>query len=333
LSVSAPADDTQRRAAEPRAANISVDFESIYYYSETLGLGHPDRDAGFERIVERFLDLFAELNVAATFFIVGDDIRSNKLPAPMLRRMVAAGHELANHTMTHPFNLSHLPRARKEEEVAGTARLIEDATGQRVVGFRAPCLDVDEEIVEIIEAHGYAYESSVLPFYLKQMQEVAYGLITRGQFRSTGAWQNSFASGDPYVPARDRLHRRAFRQPSRRLIEVPIATVPFVRFPFYSTIHFAFGRAVFDASYAIVRRMRRWFTYELHSIDLAGCAEDGLQARYPGIQGHPCLRQSVVENAGFLRYAIRRFQEDYPLKTMRDLVDGWRQHANLPAAG
>jgi peptidoglycan/xylan/chitin deacetylase (PgdA/CDA1 family) len=104
-----------RSAAEPRVANISIDFESIHYYSKTLGLGHPDRDRDYGRIVDRFLDLFAELGVAATFFIVGDDIRLNKLSPSMLRRMVAAGHELANHTMTHPFNLSHLPRARKEE--------------------------------------------------------------------------------------------------------------------------------------------------------------------------------------------------------------------------
>jgi hypothetical protein len=315
--------------AVARAANISVDFESIHYYSKTLGFDYPDSDEDFERIVDRFLELFAELGVAATFFIVGHDIRLNKLTPPALRRMAAAGHELANHTMTHPFNLSSLPRARKQDEVLAAGKLIEDATGQRVVGFRAPCLDVDEELVDILETNGYAYESSVLPFYLKQLQELAYGLITRGRFRSTGAWQNSFASADPYVPAAGRLHRRG----SRSITEVPIATVPFVRFPFYSTIHFAFGRRVFDASYALVRRSRRCFTYELHSIDLAGCVEDGLSRRYPGIERHPCLRQSLRENTSFLRYAIGRFREDYPLKTLRDMVGGWRSRADLPAAG
>jgi len=317
-----------RSAAEPRAANISIDFESIHYYSKTLGLSHPDQDRDYDRIVDRFLDLFAELGVAATFFIVGDDIRLNKLSPSTLRRMVAAGHELANHTMTHPFNLSHLPRARKEEEVVCTGRLIEDATGQRVVGFRAPCLDVDEDIVDIIEAHGYWYESSVLPFYFKQLQELAYGVLTRGQFRSTGAWQNSFASGEPYVPAQGALHKRG----SRAITEVPIATVPFVRFPFYSTIHFALGKAVFDASYALLRRRRKVFTYELHSIDLAGCAEDGLQTLYPGIERHPCLKHTVRHNTDFLRYVIGRFQQDYPLKTMREMVGGWRGHASLSAA-
>src|SRR5262245_47555055 len=312
-----------------KLANISIDFESLYHYSETLGLNHPDRDRDYERITERFLELFAELGVRATFFMVGDDIRQKKLSPEILRRMVAAGHELANHTTTHPDNLSRLSKAQKEEEIVATGRLIESATGQRVVGFRAPCLDVDEDVVDILEQHGYWYESSVLPFYFKQLQEFAYGLICRGRFRSTGAWQNSFAPGDPYVPAHGRLHRRGKRQ----LIEIPIATVPVLRLPFYSTIHFAFGKAAFDASYALLRRGRDRFTYELHSIDLADCAEDRLTEAYPGIERHPCLKQPASENAAFLRYAIRRFQEDYRLSTLREMVAALRPDANLLLAG
>lgn len=325
-----------------KVANISVDFESIYYYSETLGLGHPDRDADYERITDRFLELFGALGVRATFFMVGDDIRKKKLSPEILRRMVAAGHELGNHTMTHPHNFSRLSAARKEDEIAGTGRLLEGITGERVVGFRAPCLDVDEEVVDVLERHGYLYESSVLPFYLKQVQELAYGVICRGRFRRTGAWQNSFAPGDPYVPENGQLHRRSVgssqngssaSRRARALVEVPIATVPLIRMPFYSTIHFALGKASFDASYALVRRGRPHFTYELHSIDLADCREDGLTDRYPGIDRHPCLKRSAPQNAAFLRYVIGRFRQDYELTTMRDMVEQLRPDASLLRAG
>jgi len=312
-----------------RLANISVDFESIYHYSETLGLHHPDRDQDYDRIVDRFLDLFSETGVRATFFMVGDDVRSKKVMPDLLRRMVAAGHELANHTMTHPHNLSRLPSARKEEEIVATGRLLESITGQRVVGFRAPCLDVDEEIVDILERHGYWYESSVLPFYLKQAHAALIGLIAKGRFRSTGAWQNSFAPGNPYTPRQGKLHRRG----TRSITEIPIATVPILRLPFYSTIHFALGRKSFDASYALVRRGRPQFTYELHSIDLADCGPDGLTERYPGIERHPCLKRPVSENRAFLVHAIRRFQQDYTLTTMREMVGALRPDANLLLAG
>jgi peptidoglycan/xylan/chitin deacetylase (PgdA/CDA1 family) len=325
--LTSTAESEQRRPAEPRVANISIDFESVYYYSVTLGLKHPDRDRDYDRIVDRFLELFAELDVPATFFLVGDDIRAGKLTRPMLRRMVAAGHELANHTLTHPHNLSTLSPDAKEHEVSCTGKLIEDATGQRVVGFRAPCLDIDEVMVDIIERLGYTYESSVLPFYLKQVQEFTYGLLCHGRFRSTGSWQNSFAPGDPYVPAQGRLHARG----SRKITEVPIATLPIVRVPFYSTIHFAFGRRSFDASYTLLRR-RRAFTYELHSIDLAGRDDHDVVDRYPGIDRHPCLRYTVAENREFLRYAIRRFKQDYRLATLRDLVAEVGPDASLLSA-
>jgi len=44
----------------------------------------------------------------------------HKLTPAVLRRMVAAGHELANHTMTHPHNLSALSPAAKEAEIDRT---------------------------------------------------------------------------------------------------------------------------------------------------------------------------------------------------------------------
>ena len=109
--------------------------------------------------------------------------------------------------------------------------------------------------------------------------------------------------------------------------------MPFLRLPFYSTIHFALGRKSFDASYALVRRGLSHFTYELHSIDLADCGPDGLSDRYPGIERHPCLRRPASENRAFLAYAIRRFQHDYTLTTMREMVGALRPDANLLLAG
>src|SRR4029079_10298603 len=70
--------DATLKTAPLKLANISIDFESLYHYSETLGLKHPDRDRDYERVVDRFLDLFAELGVRATFFMVGADIRLKK---------------------------------------------------------------------------------------------------------------------------------------------------------------------------------------------------------------------------------------------------------------
>jgi hypothetical protein len=58
-----------------------------------------------------------------------------------------------------------------------------------------------------------------------------------------------------------------------------------------------------------------------------------LRLRYPGIERHPCLKQPVAKNRDFLLYAIRRFQQDYTLTTMREMVETLRPDANLLLAG
>ncbi len=71
------------------------------------------------------LDALAELHVKATFFVLGAEV--DKHPA-LVRRMVAEGHELGNHTYTHRY----LPLARSKnvmKELAATDRAIAQATG------------------------------------------------------------------------------------------------------------------------------------------------------------------------------------------------------------
>ncbi len=297
-----------------RMANISIDFESIFYYADTLGLGHPDQDKDYDRVVHRYLELFHQLGVKATFFLVGNDIKSGKLAPTLVRLMAESGHEMANHTVTHPHNFAQLSLKEKEREIVGNQRLIEDITGERVVGFRAPCFDVDEEIVDILVNQEYLYDSSVYPCFLKPLQELGYYLLCRGKSRGTGSWKYGFAPGNPYSPDSS-LHRRG----NKKIIEIPIATVPFLRLPFYSTVHFALGGRFFGLCYSALRT-RSVFTYELHSIDLAGYEEDRLDILYPGIERHPSMQLSLSQKVEMLKYAITQFQGDYKLVTMREMA-------------
>jgi peptidoglycan-N-acetylglucosamine deacetylase len=82
----------------------------------------------------RLLDILAEYEVRATFFLIGRFVRQH--PA-IVRALTAAGHTVGNHTMTHPVLLWERP-ARVREELAGCNAAIEDATGEAVRFFRPP---------------------------------------------------------------------------------------------------------------------------------------------------------------------------------------------------
>ncbi len=72
------------------------------------------------------LDVLAEANAPATFFLLGDAV---EMHPDVVTRMAAEGHELGNHTYCHRY----LPLARSrsvERELARTDRAIADATGQ-----------------------------------------------------------------------------------------------------------------------------------------------------------------------------------------------------------
>ena len=132
-------------------------FETVIDRSDWDQLEHR-----VERNTEAVLALFDEAGIKATFFILG--WVAERYPA-LMRRIAAAGHEIANHGYDHArvFTLSpdqfraDLDRSRK---------LLEDSSGQKVIGYRAPSFSIDQRTPwahEILAEQGYAYSSSVAP--------------------------------------------------------------------------------------------------------------------------------------------------------------------------
>jgi peptidoglycan/xylan/chitin deacetylase (PgdA/CDA1 family) len=83
---------------------------------------------------QQLLDLLAEHGIHATFFLLGGFARQRP---DLVRSIAAAGHQIGNHSMTHPVLLLRSPR-RVRAELQGCNAALEDALGQRVRWFRPP---------------------------------------------------------------------------------------------------------------------------------------------------------------------------------------------------
>jgi len=82
----------------------------------------------------RILDILKAKKVPATFFVIGE----NTLPErAILRRELAEGHEVGNHTYTHP-NLGQSTARSTRLELNANQRLFEAFTGRSMTLFRAP---------------------------------------------------------------------------------------------------------------------------------------------------------------------------------------------------
>ncbi len=91
-------------------------------------------DGPDDRWTDDILDTLKALDVKATFFVVGQNVE--KYP-DAVRRMVAEGHEVGNHTFTHP-NMAQVGKRRVRLELNATERAIEAVTGRSSRLFRAP---------------------------------------------------------------------------------------------------------------------------------------------------------------------------------------------------
>lgn len=80
----------------------------------------------------RVLDALAAEQVKATFFLIGRNARANP---EMTRRIAAAGHTLANHTMNHPWTMRERTTANGLREIAEGEDAIQQAAGQRIARF------------------------------------------------------------------------------------------------------------------------------------------------------------------------------------------------------
>ncbi len=93
-------------------------------------------DAGYENgYTEKLLDIMREQEVPATFFLVGHYLKQNP---ELVKRMVAEGHMVANHTYSHPdmTSLSYLENFR--DELEGIETLYHEITGEKLKKFYRP---------------------------------------------------------------------------------------------------------------------------------------------------------------------------------------------------
>jgi peptidoglycan/xylan/chitin deacetylase (PgdA/CDA1 family) len=106
--------------------------------------------------VPRMLQTLREHNVHVTFFLTGAWIKENP---DLAMQIVADGHEIANHTFTHP-DLTKLDEASIRKELADTEALMQQTTGATTRPlFRPPFGAYDQRVLRIVQSEGY------LPIY------------------------------------------------------------------------------------------------------------------------------------------------------------------------
>lgn len=145
---------------------FSVDVEDWFHILDLESAPAVEEWAALPSRVEknfmRLLDLFSEAGCTVTCFFLG--WVAERFPH-LVREAQRRGHEIASHGYAHRLVFG-LNREEFFEDAAVSRKILEDLTGEPVIGYRAAGFSITENTgwfaEKLIEA-GYLYDSSVFP--------------------------------------------------------------------------------------------------------------------------------------------------------------------------
>lgn len=111
-------------------------------------------DAGYENgFTPGILDVLKKHQAKACFFLVGNFLKTEP---ELVRRMIAEGHTVGNHTMTHPDMASIADEASFRRELSELEALYQETTGQEMAKlYRPPQGKYSKENLEMAQKMGY----------------------------------------------------------------------------------------------------------------------------------------------------------------------------------
>lgn len=138
----------------PANADTLKKYDAVYLGDTERKVLYLTFDAGYENgCTAQILDVLKAHNAPAAFFLVGNYIEKN---ADLVRRMVAEGHTVGNHTMHH-YNMSKLDSMETfSKELTDLEALFQSVTGKEMAKFYRPPQGIySQKNLEMAQELGY----------------------------------------------------------------------------------------------------------------------------------------------------------------------------------
>lgn len=279
-------------------ASLSLDLDNKWSYLKTHG------DAAWERlpsyldvVVPRVLSFLRQRALRISFFIVGQDaaVAANRT---LLQDIAGEGHEIASHSFAHDPWLHLYSDEQLETDLRNAEESIEQATGIRPVGFRGPGFSLSSATLRLLASRGYEYDATVFPNLLNPLARAYFFATSRltpaeRERRKAlfGSWSEALK---PVRPFRWDLGER-------RLLEVPVTTMPVMKLPFHLSylIYLArFSRLAAAGYFAVALRLCRMTgsapSILLHPLDFLGVEDCPDLSFFPGMTMPASWKLSVA---------------------------------------
>lgn len=212
------------------------------------------KDPTYKLVDERLIGRLENAGIKVILFAVGKDLESTG-NREYLKKWSRAGHEIGNHSYSHPLNLGSLTGREIEIEIKKTDVLIKEITGYKPRSFNAPGWAESFAIDRVLLSLDYKVDYSpfqswwIYPLLLKQWWSL------RGRPEAKTVW--------------GRRERREQRSVASR----PLPIVRILRIPVWHTGWFIFGEKIFPRLLKSAVKENPEFYYLMHPADVIGSGD------------------------------------------------------------
>lgn len=138
-------------------------------------------DGPWNKTTEQILDILEKYNVKATFFVVGQHLNKHQ---EIGKKIVEAGHVIANHTWNHPAQKSKINENRIKSEIGRTAKLIYEITGKNTKLFRPPGGFLDNGLANYAKENKHTvvlWSTDSKDWYERSAQEITKKVLNKSR--------------------------------------------------------------------------------------------------------------------------------------------------------
>jgi polysaccharide deacetylase family protein (PEP-CTERM system associated) len=265
---------------------LTIDFEDWY---QGLEIPYSEWDKFEDRVEfagQKLLQILEEENSKATFFILG--YVAEKFPG-LVSDIKKAGHEIGTHGFSHTLIYTQTPELYREEMTRAIG-FLEDQTGEKVVGHRAPFFSITKDslwALDILGELGIKYDSSIFP-----VLNYRYGIAGAPRF--------------PYEIKRDNFTMQEFPVST---LQLPKVTLPISGGAYFRIYPYQLTKQALKS----VNRSGQPVTFYLHPWEL--------DPEHPRIDLPRRIALTHYFNLGATERRFRKLLRDFKFAPMRDVLN------------
>lgn len=306
--------EINRPSCKPMAS-ISLDLDDKWTYLKSNGDSSWKKYPSYLPIIlPRIFNYLNKHEQKITFFLVGKDAELERNHS-LFKKIVSQGHEIGNHSYNHDQWMHKYDREKINYEIQKAHECIAKATGIGPVGYRGPGYSFSNTIAQILVKKKYLYDGSIWSSFMGPVAYLYFSLTSnfnkldkeqkRGLF---GSWKDITRPNQPFY----------WEVQSKRLLEIPVTTTPYFRFPIHATyILFIYqknkrlAKLIFNQSLKLCLRNKIQPSILLHPPDFIG-KEDNL-----GLDFMPIMKINHKIKLECLDYILNSTKKHFQVVTMK----------------